>query len=1188
MNAPFEKISKNFDDKVTLDDKYLKTSGRIFLTGTQALIKLPMLQKNSDLIQGLNTAGFISGYRGSPLGSVDQAAIKAKSFLDKYSIHFHPGLNEDIAATSIWGSQQVNLFKGANYDGVFSMWYGKGPGVDRSGDVFKHAVGAGTSKYGGVLALAGDDHAAKSSTNAHQSEHILKASGMPVLYPSSVQEYLDFGLHGWAMSRFTGLWVAMKCVTDIVESGATVDIDPERIKILLPEDFEMPEGGLNIRWPDEILEQEYRLVNYKWYAALAYAKLNNLNHVVWDSPNAKLGIISVGKSYADTREALNDLGLNKESASAIGIKLFKVGMSWPLDGQAIRNFASGLIELIVVEEKREILESQIKSELYNLPDNKRPRIIGKMNNSGEWSCDLKKLKYNNILPNNYQLDPYIITKLIGARFLINFSGHPYENSIKNSIDSIERINNNSNLLTSKPFENRVPYFCSGCPHNTSTKVPTGSRAVAGIGCHYMAMWMDRNTSTFTHMGGEGATWIGQSPFTSEQHIFANIGDGTYFHSGILAIRAAVSAKVNITYKILFNDAVAMTGGQSHDGVLDAAKISRQISSEGVNPIFVITDEPEKYHSETVWASGVVLKHRSHLDSVQKVLREKKGVSAIIYDQTCASEKRRRRKRNAYPDPAKRVIINERVCEGCGDCGTQSNCLSIEPLETEFGRKRQINQSSCNKDFSCLSGFCPSFVSVEGGKLKKNSNIAFKGLENEIDILNSTLFKFPRPSFNEIKDSFGILVTGIGGTGVVTIGQILAMASHISKKHCTVLDMSGLAQKGGPVISHVKISSKNDQIFSTKISSGRADLVIGCDLVVTAGNEAISTINNQNTCVVTNSTITPTSDFIKNPNWISPKESSLSRIKSSCNDLNFMEIEAGRIASSLMGDSIATNMFMLGFAWQKAWLPLEDIAILKAIELNGISVDFNKRSFLWGRLAAQDVSHVEKEIKFRAPINDSLFKKPESIEELIKKRCEFLTDYQNESYSKRYTNLIKLVKTSEEKIVGKTTNLELTESVVNYFFKLMAYKDEYEVARLHSNKDFKSKISSMFEGNYKIYYYLAPPIISKKNLSGHLIKTKFGSWINYVFPLLAKMRFLRGTLFDPFSYTQERRVEKNLIREYENDILSFLPKLDKKNLGIAIEIARLPDQIRGFGHVKEKNLKTTLNRKKNLIHDFFNA
>ena len=1186
MNAPLTPEQQALiDNTITLDDKYTLERGRAFMTGTQALIRLMMLQRQADEKAGLNTAGFISGYRGSPLGNVDLTAAKAKKHLSKYHVKFHPGVNEDLAATSVWGTQQVNMFPGAKYDGVFAMWYGKGPGVDRCGDVFKHANLAGTSKHGGVLVVAGDDHAAKSSTAAHQSEHILKACGIPVLYPSTVQEYLDYGLHGIALSRYTGLWVSMKCVTDIVESGAVVDIDPDRVKPIIPTEFVLPADGVNIRTPDPVLAQETRMNNYKWYAALAYARANKLNQIIWDSPDAKIGIITAGKSYLDTRQALADLGIDEQVAKEIGIRLYKIGMTWPLESEGVRDFATGLEEILVVEEKRQILEYALKEELYNWEDSVRPRVVGKFDDSGEWSNLHGSGHGEWLLPATYELSPAQIARAIASRITRYFAGHPVEQRVQQRVAYLEAKEQMLNTV-GKPDANkdRVPHFCSGCPHNTSTKVPEGSRALAGIGCHYMVTWMDRETSTFTHMGGEGVTWVGAAPFTNEKHVFCNLGDGTYYHSGLLAIRAAISGDVNITYKILFNDAVAMTGGQEFDGPLDPGMISRQIAAEGVHPIIVVTDEPEKYPAGYPWAPGVTVRHRSELDAVQRELRECKGVSAMIYDQTCASEKRRRRKKidkngvPAFPDPAKRAVINEAVCEGCGDCSVQSNCLSVEPLETELGRKRQINQSSCNKDFSCVTGFCPSFVTVEGGKLKKPAKTKIEP-GNALDVT-----RLPYPALPKTEVPFGVLVTGVGGTGVITIGQIMAMAAHLQGKACSVLDMTGLAQKGGAVMSHVRLADKAEDIQSTRVGTGMADLVIGCDLIVTAGKDALSRMGEGRTFAAINANGTPTSTFIKNPNWQFPGESAEHDIRKACGADRVDMIDAASIATALMGDNIATNMFILGYAWQKGWVPLELAALTRAIELNAVSIDFNKQAFNWGRLAAHDLVAVKRLI---TPAQIVELKRAPNLEDTINHRISFLTDYQNVSYAQQYADFVAQVKAAETAVAdGKP--LRLTEAVAKYLFKLMAYKDEYEVARLYTNGKFQKKIADMFEGDYAINFHLAPPLFAKRDQQGHLIKQQFGPWMMKAFGILASMKSLRGSALDIFGYTEERRMERALPVEYKQTISKLLPQLNADNLAKAVAIASIPEDIRGYGHVKERHLVAAKNKEATLIAEFNTA
>ncbi|MES2077426.1 MAG: indolepyruvate ferredoxin oxidoreductase family protein, partial [Pseudomonadota bacterium] len=964
-------------------------------------------------------------------------------------------------------------------------------------------------------------------------------------------------------------WVSMKCVTDIIESGAVVDFDPDRVQIVTPDDFELPEGGLNIRWPDTVLDMEVRMNSHKWYAALAYARANKLNKIIWDSPRARIGIITAGKSYLDTRQALADLGIDEQAAADIGIRLYKIGMTWPLEADGVHAFAKGLDEILVVEEKRQILEYALKEELYNLKDGERPRVVGKFDDTGEWSNKHRSGHGDWLLPATYELNPAQIARAIASRISHYCAGHPVAQRVQERIAFLEA---KELVLTSVPAKpnpqtDRTPYFCSGCPHNSSTKVPEGSRALAGIGCHYMVLWMDRETSTFTHMGAEGVTWVGQAPFTNEKHVFTNLGDGTYFHSGILAIRAAVAAKVNITYKILFNDAVAMTGGQEFDGPLDPGMISRQIAAEGVGPIIVVTDEPEKYPADYKWAEGVTVRHRSELMDVQRELRDQPGVSAMIYDQTCASEKRRRRKRNEYPDPAKRAVINEAVCEGCGDCSVQSNCLSVEPLETELGRKRQINQSSCNKDFSCTTGFCPSFVTVEGGALKKPKKAAAG---------DAAMPVLPMPAIPPTTTPFGILITGIGGTGVVTVGQILAMAAHVEGKGAVVLDMSGLAQKGGPVMSHVRLADKQADLHSTRVGTGSADLVIGCDLIVTASRDALSRMGEGRTFAAINSTGSSTAAFVKNPDWQFPDASSRGEIIKACGQQQVDFVDAGQIATALMGDSIATNMFMLGYAFQRGHVPLSEASIIKAIELNNVSVGFNKSAFAWGRTAAHDLASV---VKLTTPAKVIEFKRIQTLDDVVARRVELLTAYQDAAYANQYKALVDQVRAEEAKL-GKGSRL--AEAVARYFYKLMAYKDEYEVARLYTDGAFQQKIAGMFEGDIKLKFHLAPPLFAKHDSSGQLVKQEFGPWMMKAFGLLAKFKGLRGSALDVFGYTAERKMERALIVEYRQTLAALLPKLTADKLTQAVAIASIPEDIRGYGHVKERHLKAAKQKEATLI------
>ena len=1137
---------------VTLDDKYELQSGRVFVTGVQALVRLLLLQRQRDQRAGLNTAGFVSGYRGSPLGGLDQALWKAARFLDAAHIKFQPGLNEDLAATALWGSQQVNLYPGAKFDGVFGMWYGKGPGVDRCGDVFKHANFAGTSKHGGVLVLAGDDHAAKSSTLPHQSDHQFSAAMMPVLYPSSVQEIIDLGLHGWAMSRYSGCWVGFKCVSDTVESSASVSIDPDRVQIIVPEDFALPPDGLSIRWPDGFLQTEARMQDYKAYAALHYCRVNRLNRVVIDSPKPRLGIVTSGKSYLDVRQALADLGITETDAAEIGIRVFKVAMPWPLEPEGVRHFAEGLSEILVVEEKRQIVEYQLKEQLYNWRDDVRPRVIGKFDEKGEWV----RPHGDWLLPATSELTPAMIARVIAQR-IERLDLHP--RTIERIRQRVEFINQKEKSLARPRIElARQPYFCSGCPHNTSTNVPEGSRATAGIGCHVMAIWMDRKTSTFTHMGGEGVPWIGQAPFTDEKHIFANLGDGTYYHSGILAIRAAVAANVNITYKILYNDAVAMTGGQPVDGPISPRDIALQCAAEGVKKIVVVSDEPDKYPSG-YFASDIEIHGREDLNDVQKRLREVEGTTILLYDQTCAAEKRRRRKRGKFPDPAKRVVINELVCEGCGDCGVKSNCVSVAPVETEFGRKRTIDQSSCNKDYSCLNGFCPSFVTVEGGQLRKPKKAA-----------GADFSALPAPTLPATHEPYGLLVTGIGGTGVVTIGALLGMAAHLEGKGVSVLDMTGLAQKNGAVVSHVRIADTPEQLYATRIAAGEAKLVLACDILTGVGQEALAKMQKGVTRALVNTALVMPAQFTRDPDLRFPTGSMEHEIKEAVGPGDAEFLDATKLATGLMGDSIATNLFMVGYAFQRGLIPVGEAAILRAIELNGAGIESNKQSFSWGRLAAVDAAQVVAAAIPKKAKPDSQ-RLSESVDEMIERRAKFLTEYQDAAYARRYIDFVARVRAVEA--AKQPGSSDLAEAVARYYFKLLAIKDEYEVARLYTETDFTARVAAQFEGDYKLRFHLAPPTTNKPDAkTGVAKKSTYGPWMMSVFRVLARLRKLRGTSFDVFGRSAERRMERALIVEYESAIGEALERLTPQTYGVAVELASIPEHIRGYGHIKEQNAK----------------
>ena len=1181
MNAPLPEHVRKALQSVTLDDKYALDGGSAFMSGVQALVKLPMLQRQRDALAGKNTAGFISGYRGSPLGGYDQALVKAAPYLKANNIVFQPGVNEELAATALWGTQQLGFSPaGSNrFDGVFGIWYGKGPGVDRCSDVFKHANMAGTTPWGGVIAVAGDDHVAKSSTAAHQSDHIFKACGLPVFFPADVQEILDLGIHAFAMSRFSGVWAGMKTIQEIVESSATAVIDVRRVECRIPTDFPMPAGGVHIRWPDHALDQEARLFDTKWYAALAYIRANRLNYNAIEGPNDRFGLIASGKAYNDTRQALIDLGLDDASCRRIGIRLHKVGVVWPLEAQLTREFATGLQEILVVEEKRQVIEYQLKEELYNWRADVRPNVYGKFNevdgdfSGGEWS--MPNPTANTLLRANADLSPAIIARAIAQRVKKMGLDAGMTARIDAHLAILEAKQRAMQVLelAGPKDADRTPWFCSGCPHNTSTRVPEGSRAMAGIGCHFMATWMDRSTIGFTQMGGEGVPWVGQQPFTTDQHIFANLGDGTYFHSGLLAVRQSIVAGVNITYKILYNDAVAMTGGQQVGERAEGhsvAQIAQSMRAEGAARIVVVTDEPEKYDRVTL-VEGVAVLHRDQLDAVQREFREIKGTTVIIYDQTCATEKRRRRKRGSLVDPARRVVINELVCEGCGDCGVQSNCLSVEPLETEFGRKRQINQSSCNKDMSCLKGFCPSFVTVEGGQLKKKA-----GAKTLPELPAAEL---PPPVFRGALDTegavWGIVVAGVGGTGVITIGQLLGMAAHIEGKGVVTQDAGGLAQKGGATWSHVLLAARQQDIRTTRVSMAAADLIIGCDPIVAAGRETMLRMRQGRTHVALNSHSTPTAAFVKNANWLNPSQACMAEIARAVGTESVGAFDADAAATKLMGDAIYTNPMMLGFAWQKGWVPLGLESLQRAIELNAVAVANNKAAFEWGRRAAHDWTSVERLLTPGQVIE--LRRRP-SLQDSIERRVEFLTAYQNAGYAADYRDFVEAVRLREAPL-GKTT---LTESVARYLFKLMAYKDEYEVARLHTEGSFLKRVGETFEGDFKLHYHLAPPLLARRNEKGELQKRKFGPWMLVAFRLLARLKGLRGTAFDLFGRTEERRTERDLIVQYRADMQEVLLGLSGDNHALAVEIACLPETMRGYGHVKERSVVATRLRRQDLL------
>jgi indolepyruvate ferredoxin oxidoreductase len=1143
---------------VTLDDKYDLEKAQVFVTGYQALIRMCLMQKERDRRAGLNTAGYVSGYRGSPLGGLDQQFERAARALAPNDVVFKAGINEDLAATALWGTQQAELRGEGKYDGVFGIWYGKGPGVDRTGDVFRHANFAGTSKNGGVVALMGDDHTAESSTTAHQSEFHFVDVMMPILNPAGVQEIIDYGLYGWALSRYAGVWVGLKCMHDTVESTGVVDGRVDRVKIVTPTDFEMPEGGLNIRLVDTILGMEARLHDYKRDAILAFLRANKLNkYITTGGRNAKIGIITTGKSYLDVRQGLDELGIDETRCNDFGIRLYKVACPWPISREELTEFAAGLDLIIVVEEKRSLIEVQVREELYG--SSNQPVVIGKKDERGDW-----------LFPVKGALDANDIAIAIGERVLARTPDEKLAAEVARLKHAQHVLNETIDVAV------RTPYFCSGCPHNSSTVVPEGMRAYAGIGCHFMAQWMDRSTNGWTHMGGEGANWIGEAPFSKRPHVFQNIGDGTYNHSGYMAIRGAAASGVNITYKILFNDAVAMTGGQRNDGGLSVSQIARQVAAEGAKQIRVVTDEPWKYPADTEWPKGVTIHHRDDLMAVQTALASVPGLTVLIYDQTCAAEKRRRRKRGQFPDPEKRVVINDLVCEGCGDCGVKSNCVSVQPLETEFGRKRTIDQSSCNKDYSCLKGFCPSFVTVHGAQLKRGEGIA--------QAPDAT--PLPEPTLPRIGKTYNVIVTGVGGTGIVTIGAIMGMAAHIEGKGIGIIDMAGLAQKGGAVYSHIRIAERPEDIHAIRVGAASADLVLGGDIVVVGNKKVLSAVKHGVTRTIVNTSEFLPGDFTRNVDFSLPTERLRRAITSAAGREQTHFIDASKLAVGLLGNSIGANIFLLGFAYQLGAVPLSATAILEAIELNGEAVKMNQTAFGWGRRAAVDLAAVQALVEPKAGLADADSRRlSETLEETIARRVAFLTNYQNAAYAERYRTAVENVRRTEAAKVGGETGL--AEAVAKNLFKLMAYKDEYEVARLQSDPAFARSIRERFAGEkLSLQFHLAPPLFARKDkATGEPRKIALGQWMLPVFGMLAKLKGLRGTAFDIFGYTEERKTERKLVADYEALVAELLSKLTPSNHHMAVALANIPQKIRGFGHVKMRNLKAAKAEEAALLEQF---
>ncbi len=1118
---------------VSLNDRFDLDKSPILLNGTQALVRLMLQQAARDKAAGLNTAGYVSGYRGSPLGAVDLQMRKAQAFLDAANVRFQEGLNEDLAATAVWGTQQAELHGEGRYDGVFALWYGKGPGVDRSGDVMKHANMAGTSRQGGVIMAMGDDHTGESSTVLHQSDWAMLDAYMPIVSPAGVQEILDYGHYAYELSRFSGLWVGLKTMKDTVEATAVVDGNPHRMAFVRP-DFTMPEGGLNIRLQDTPVAQEARMIDYKRFAAEAFSRANRMDRRMWGQPGAKIGLVAAGKNWLDLVHALGLLGLDAESCNRLGISTYKVGQTWPLDMESFHEWAEGLDLIIVVEEKRKLIEVQVKEAIF---DDRQGRRVYGWHKGDTWAHG----RQVELFPTRYALDPVMIAEKLGAILL-------EEGRDTDSIRAgLKRLSEARRADNARDIAQRIPYFCSGCPHNTSTRVPEGSRAYAGIGCHYMVQWMDRSTQGFTHMGGEGANWIGEAPFSRRTHVFQNLGDGTYNHSGLQAIRAALAAGTTITYKILFNDAVAMTGGQPNEGGLTADHIAHEISAMGVKPIVLVYDAKEDVDFAK-FPAGIEKFERSELMSVQKRMAQTPGVSAILYVQTCAAEKRRRRKRGEFPDPDKRVFINTDVCEGCGDCGVQSNCVSIVPVDTELGRKRAIDQSSCNKDFSCINGFCPSFVTLQGAKVRKSATRAL-----DLPVM-------PDPVLPAIDGTHNVVITGVGGTGVVTVGAVLAQAAQIDGKGAGMMEMAGLAQKGGAVHIHLRLAERPEDISAVRVAVGEAHAVIGGDLVVTAGAKTIGLMTTGQTGAVVNSHEIITGAFTQNAEFRLPISDLEVALEARLRD-RLALFDASELARATLGDSIYSNMMVFGGAWQKGLIPVSGDAIRDAIRLNKAAVEGNLRAFEIGRWAVL------------YPDQAAALLRPAAVSALpvdpIAYREVALMAYQGKRLARRF-----------RKLVDSVSDTALRESVAKGYHKLLAYKDEYEVARLHLATADKAR--ETFEGDFSMTFHLAPPILGGKDADGRPKKRAFGPWMLKGFAMLARMKGLRGTPFDPFGHSTERRMERSLIKQFEADMKVVLPKVTPQTRDLVMELALLPLSIRGYGPVKEASAAKAAKRREEIL------
>ncbi|BEP69706.1 indolepyruvate ferredoxin oxidoreductase family protein [Variovorax sp. V35] len=1175
MNAPLEATALRRPD-YQLSDNLWADAGSVFLTGTQALIRILAMQKQRDAARGLHTQGFVSGYRGSPLGMVDQAIWKAGERFKKTGIRFVPAVNEELAATQVLGTQRVESDPERTVDGVYAMWYGKGPGVDRAGDALKHGNAYGSSPRGGVLVVAGDDHGCVSSSMPHQSDHAFMAWRMPVMQPASVAEYLEFGLYGYELSRYSGAWVGMAALSEIVESAGTVDLDAVNARVAAWEDADAvraatghaaPPDGLHYRWPDlPSLRIESRLED-KLAAVAAFTRRNSIDRHVIVSPHAKVGIVTCGKAHHDLMEVLRRLELSPDQLARAGVRLYKVGLSFPVEQTRLKEFARGLGEILIVEEKGAVVETQLRDIFYNAPPEARPVLVGKHDHAGQ-----------PLVSALGELRPSRLIELVAHWLAAHF---PENHDLGDHLQHVRDFTPPELLANASDAVKRLPYFCAGCPHNTSTKVPEGSTARAGIGCHFMANWMDRSTAGLIQMGGEGVDWISHAMFTKTPHVFQNLGDGTYYHSGYLAIRQAVAAKATLTYKILFNDAVAMTGGQPVDGVISVDAIARQVESEGVTKVVVVSDAIHHYDAiKNKFPAGTEFHDRAALDEVQRRLREMPGVTVLIYEQTCAAEKRRRRKKGELADPPKRLFINEAVCEGCGDCTVQSNCVAVLPHETPMGRKRKIDQTSCNKDYSCAKGFCPSFVGVTGGKLRRKSGALAAGRDAFLHRVGA----LAHPAPHAWTGPYDLLVTGVGGTGVVTVGAVIAMAAHLEAKSASVLDFMGFAQKGGSVLSFVRLADTPERLNQVRIDTQQADAILACDVVVGASADALQTVRHGRTRVLANIHEIPVAESLRNPDADLHVDLLLEKMRFVAGEEQVETFDAQSLAEEFLGDTLAANIVATGYAWQRGLVPLSLEALMHAIELNGVAVAANQSAFSLGRLAAGDPAALDQ--LRAAPVEAAAHQVDDRpLETLLADARRHLTGYQNAAWAARFEQRIRALQAVESALPGGDASLPFTRNAARSLLKLMSYKDEYEVARLYTDGAFLQKLKDQFEGDLKLEFHMAPPLLSRPAHGQAPAKVRLGGWMLPAMKWLAHGKRLRGTPFDLFGHTAERRTERALIDHFDRLLQEMATALTPDNQPTAARIAALPLSVRGFGHVKLANLDSARLREAELLHRF---